>query len=80
MDQEIIRTINQEVYRKFPEFNGKKPKIELRKTPKSGDVSELTYLLIYQMRVTTADNKSMSRYVRVVITEQGKIIKISTSR
>ncbi len=81
MNPDLIKTINREVYRRFPEVKDKRPKI----TKQSGQASRSegkpqNYLLIYQGQVTTADQKTMTRLVRVVANEEGKILKISTSR
>jgi hypothetical protein len=81
MDQEIIRKINKEVYRRFPEIKGKKPKIQLMKsTEKKNNGRPQSYLLVYGSQVSTSTGQSMSRMVRVVATEAGEIIKITTSK
>jgi hypothetical protein len=71
MDHSLLPPINQEVYRRFPELRGVKPSLQ--------KLAQNT-LLIYQGLVTLPGNKSLQRNVRVVVNEQGKIIKISTSR
>lgn len=71
MDHTLLHPINQEVYRRFPELRGVKPKMQ--------KLAENT-LLIYQSQVCLPDNKLLQRSVRVVVNEQGKIVKISTSR
>jgi hypothetical protein len=81
MDQEIIRKINKEVYRRFPEIKGKKPKIQLMKNAeKKNNSRPQSYLLVYGSQVSTVTGQSMSRMVRVVATEAGEIIKITTSK
>ena len=80
MNRDLIKAINQEVYRRFPEVEGKQPKV--RQQNSSGERSEAkatTYLLIYQGHVTTSTNRIMTRLVRVVANDQGKILKITTS-
>jgi hypothetical protein len=37
-------------------------------------------LLVFQGYRATADGKAINRIVRVVVSEQGKIIKVTTSR
>ena len=71
MDHTLLHPINQEVYRRFPGLRGVKPKMQ--------KLAENT-LLIYQSQVSLPDNKLLQRSVRVVVNEQGKIVKISTSR
>jgi len=75
MKREMINSVNLKIYRQFPEVKGKSPKVSLQTSS-----SMKTYLLIYSGKSKTSDNKSISRVVRVVANENGKIIKISTSR
>ncbi len=80
MNHDLIRAINQEVYRRFPEVEGKQPKVRQQNSlRKQADAKATTYLLIYQGQVTTSTNRSMTRLVRVVANDQGKILKITTS-
>jgi len=72
MDSSIIKTINNEVYRQFPEVKGEIPTVK----PYSKD----QFLLIYKGKAKTADGLIMERAVRVVADSSGKIKKISTSR
>ena len=80
MDKEIVTSINKKVYRRFPELNGKAPKIQSQNTHAKNEGSLCTYLLIYSGTVRISGNKTMPRLVRVVVNEKGKILKISTSR
>lgn len=78
---EIVRKINKDVYRRFPEMTGKSPRIQLQPTrPATPATGLTTFLLTYSTRVTTATNQILARSVRVVVTEQGKILKMTTSR
>jgi hypothetical protein len=80
MDQEIKNRINSKVYRRFPEVKGKEPTVRLQNNPDRISSSTRTYLLIYSGKIEISGNKSLSRIVRVVASEMGNIIKISTSR
>ncbi len=81
MDQEIKKNINSKVYRRFPEVKGNEPTVRLQNNPDHGSSSSpRTYLLIYSGNIQISENNSISRIVRVVASETGKIIKISTSR
>lgn len=81
MNRELLQAINQEVYRRFPEVKDKRPKIQKQEVTASRSIVKTpTYLLIYQGQVLTANQKEMPRLVRVVVSEQGKILKMSTSR
>jgi hypothetical protein len=83
MDPKTIQKISSQVYRQFPEIAGVKPKVRLR--PPSGKAappngSPETYLLTFQGKADIGQGKSIPRLVRVVANQQGKILKISTSR
>lgn len=80
MDKKIVASINNKVYRRFPELNGKAPKIQSQNTHVKNAHSSPTYLFIYSGTVRISGNKIMPRLVRVVVNEKGKILKISTSR
>jgi hypothetical protein len=72
MDRQLLSSICEQVYRKFPETAGTQPKVTSR--------SENEFLLVFKVSVTTADGKSLPRIVRAVADASGKIIKLSTSR
>lgn len=74
MDTKLLTTINQQVYRKFPDVKGVPPRIQQSSVSKSG------FLLIYRTRAMTPTQMSFDRIVRVLVDESGKIIKMSTSR
>jgi len=71
MDAPSITNINKEVYKRFPEFNGIKPKVQKL---------DRNFLLIYQTQVRMPDARNLYRSIRVVVDEYGEIVKISTSR
>jgi hypothetical protein len=80
MDKKIVTSINNKVYRRFPELNGNVPKIQSQNARSKNARSLPTYLFIYSGTVRISGNKTMPRLVRVVVNEKGKILKISTSR
>ena len=81
MDREIIRVVNKEVYRRFPEMVGKEPKVRSqRASQNNAENSVKTYLLVYSNSVQVLAGNTLHRYIRVTINEKGKILKISTSR
>jgi hypothetical protein len=80
MDASLIKTISQDVYRRFPEFAGIQPKVRVQPTQSKGSGSPQTYLLTYNSRVSLPDHKTLPRWVRVVSNEQGRILKVTTSR
>lgn len=71
MDQHSLSLINQEVYRRFPEFQGVNPKAQKM----DGNT-----VLVYKMQVNLPGQKLLNRSVRVVANARGEIIKMSTSR
>lgn len=76
MDAKTLQKISAQVYRQFPEMKGIKPKTRQQ----IGDKAKaITYALTYQTKVETSDGKMMPRTVRVVATEAGSIMKITTS-
>lgn len=76
MEDRFIEAICNQIYRKFPEVDGVRPKIQSQELPESSP----NYLLTFKGSATTANGKRMSRIVRVVATEKGKIVKVTTSR
>jgi hypothetical protein len=72
MERQLVDTICQEVYRRFPELNGARPKVSI--------YAESKRLLIFSSSASTANGKTIKHIVRVVASEDGKIEKISTSR
>lgn len=73
MDSNALQQVNQEIYRKYPEFKGVKPAVK-------AEVGAGGYLLTYQVEVLTDNDRRLTRYLRVSASPQGKILKISTSR
>jgi len=72
MDARILDKVCRQVYSRFPEVRGQKPRVK----PQAGD----TYLLIFETQAATADGKIIHRTVRVTANSGGKILKASTSR
>ena len=85
MDQKLLQTVSQEIYHRFPELLGRRPRVQAIKPgqgrsdggPLPGDAK---HLLVFSGRATTSTGKQMPFIVRVVVNEQGKILKISSSR
>jgi len=84
MDPKILKTVVAQVQRRFPEFAGSQPKVRQQSTPQAKSAAATpTYLLTFHgtAKVVGSDgSKTMPRWVRVVVSEKGKIIKITTSR
>jgi ABC-type uncharacterized transport system YnjBCD substrate-binding protein len=84
MDDKTLSKIISQIHRRFPEFSDSKPKVHTRNTaqPKSAGADQ-TYLLTFRTSskvMSASGKKSIPRSVRVVVSEQGRILKITTSR
>jgi hypothetical protein len=80
LKSEIVDKVSKKVYRKFPDFEGVKPKVKKRpKDKKTGEVPE-GYLLLFQTKVSGPGGKEISRIVRAVTDKKGDIQKLSTSK
>ena len=84
MEEAILKSVVSKVHRQFPEFAGCQPKVRRQQASqaKSSDTPP-TYLLTFQSTgqvQTSQGSKSLSRWVRVVVNDSGKILKITTSR
>jgi hypothetical protein len=79
MNSSTVQMVSKEVYRRFPDFSGVKPKVQAQQSP-GGVSAEKTYLLTYHHNAQLGAGKVLPRWVRVVADEGGKILKISTSR
>ncbi len=75
MDQALLQKVNRQVYRKFPEFRGVKPKVQASRRAGEGQDA----VLIYRRRVTTEDGQRLTRVLRVVV-RNGRILRMLTSR
>ena len=77
MDPKVVQTISQEVYRRFPDLRGRRPRVQAVKpgqTRSAGQTStnDARYLLVYAGRVATSTGKQMPYNIRVVVDEQGQ--------
>jgi hypothetical protein len=79
MNPSAVQTVCNEVYRRFPDFSGIKPKVQAQKISTNSSPGK-TYLLTYHQSAHLGGGKVLPRWVRVVADESGKILKISTSR
>ena len=75
MDEKTLSAICEQVYHRFPEVKGARPKLQ----PMSkGPVSQ--HVLIFSGKAMSEGGKSIQRVVRVVVGDNGKIVKMSTSK
>lgn len=77
MDRSTISKISQQVSRQFPEMAGVNPTMQPQKgSTKTGQ----RYVLTYKGKADLPGGRVMKRIVRVVVDDQGHIIRISTSK
>jgi hypothetical protein len=77
VDKSLVEKISKQVARKFPEVSGVRPAIQKQRSP-GGDVEQ--YLLTYKAQSCLPDGRKISRIVRVVADERGRVLKMSTSK
>jgi acetylornithine/succinyldiaminopimelate/putrescine aminotransferase len=85
MDTKLLQAISKEIYQRFPELRGRKPRVQTVKPGQNASAglaapNGAAYLLVYSGRAVTSTGKQIPYVVRVVVSAQGKIIKISSSR
>lgn len=72
MDKNSIDKVCKSIYRRFPPLKDQRPKVSKQ--------SDDRYLLLFSGSGKTPDGKTIEQSVRVVATEEGRIIKTSMSR
>lgn len=77
MDAKKIKEIIQRIYQRYPSLRGVSPQVREIYVPELGQ-KRLT--LTFRTTAITANNKRIPKFVRATINEQGKIVKISSSK
>jgi hypothetical protein len=72
--KEAVEKITRTVVRQFPEMDGVRPAV------KSDEGGDDRYLMTYKGALNLPDGNTMKRIVRVVASEKGDVIRMSTSR
>ena len=72
MDNATVDKVCSQVYRKFPEFKGSRPRVSAYSSGLS--------LLVFDASAKTANGKSLHQTVRVVADNNGSIKKMTMSR
>ena len=80
MDDKHLDSICKQIYKRFPEVSGSRPKVQAQKLTSGNNDTPSQYLMVFQGDQATADGKSIKRILRVVVSEQGRILKVTTSR
>ncbi len=74
MKKEAVEKITRTVVRQFPEMDGVRPVV------KTDEGDDDRYLMTYSGALDLPDGNTMKRIVRVVASEKGDVIRMSTSR
>lgn len=77
MKPKAVSQITRKVVEQFPEMEGTEPAVRRQGAPGNGTAQ---YLLTYKGVAELPGGRSMKRIVRVVADEDGRVIRISTSR
>jgi hypothetical protein len=87
IDPKILKQITGDIYRRFPEMAGVRPKVQLQKNAysksklsSSRKLGNRSFLITFRGRANLTEGNCLPRLVRVVVNPQGKITKITTSR
>ena len=75
MNPKQVKSISSQISRKFPELSRTRPKITQQKSARSSN-----FLLTFAGQAEGPGGKRINRIVRVVASDSGKIIKVSTSK
>jgi hypothetical protein len=77
VNREAIAKVNRKVFRQFPEMKSTRPSVRSQSSSKNG---KQRYTLTYKGKASLPGGREISRVVRVVADENGKVIKMSTSK
>lgn len=81
LSADIIKSVTNQIYKKYPEFAGVAPKVRRQVIPKgSNAVNQSIFLFTFNTTAHTDDHVVIPRSIRVTVNEKGKIIKITSSR
>lgn len=72
MDREILSSICEQIYRRYPQVTGKRPAVQNR--------PDGQFLLVFKGSAKAADGKAVPTTVRVVVSAAGKIAKATCSK
>jgi hypothetical protein len=72
MDQQVLNRICEQIYQRFPQVSGRQPKVQSR--------PDQQHLLIFSGTVQAADGRKIAQTVRVVVSQDGRIVKTTASR
>jgi hypothetical protein len=84
MDTNLLKSVVSQIHKKYPEFAGCQPTVRQQSSPQAKSLNTApNFLLTFQSSGRAQANqvsKTIPRWMRVVVNQQGKILKITTSR
>ena len=72
MDATLRKAVCEQIYRRYPEVNGSAPKVQSRAGGQ--------WIVIFHGAGKTADGRSITSTIRAVVSADGKILKVTTSK
>jgi hypothetical protein len=72
MDKSALEKVCRQIYQRFPPLKDKRPKVSKQ--------TDARYLLVFSGSSTTPDGRTIQQTVRVIASDDGRIIKTSMSR
>ncbi len=77
MDAKKIKEIIQRIYQRYPSLRGIAPQVREIFIPELG---QKRITLTFRTTSLTENNRRISKWIRATVNEQGKIVKISSSK
>lgn len=77
MDTKKIKEITQRVYQRYPSLRGISPQVREVFVP---EIGQKRFTLTFRKVSITENNKRIPKWIRATVNEQGKILKISSSK
>ena len=73
---EIVKNLTNQALKKYPEFKGIKPKVKWSLTSNDNQ----TCTLSFQTIISTSNGRDLYRRIKIIGNDEGKILKISSSK
>lgn len=81
LSADIIKSVTNQIHKKFPEFAGVAPRVRRQSLPKGSNTAyQSIFLFTFNTSVHADDHVVIPRSLKVTVNEKGKIIKITSSR
>ncbi len=77
MDAKKIRAIVQMIYQRYPSLRGISPQVREIFVP---EIGQKRFTITFRNASITENNKRIPKWIRATVNEQGKILKISSSK